>query len=375
MDSGDGKRNLVLYAKKGATDLIRANLGISTTKLTKDVGDGYVAWIAEGRDKTGRTEQAVGSASTQGLKGQHLASAVMIAQTRATRRMTLQFVGGGLLDESELNETTADINRAPASLASMATLPAPQPIVVPNTEAGKDITLGLIKSTDSPRVKAILTAVDKIPAGADIAESFKSILEQYPVKPLVVAPEPFSSGTITPQPIPGTEPLEPLVQIEAAEPKRRRRRTKAEMEASRNNVTAADDFGTPIVPAENPFVTPDLIKPSPELIQVKEDELKNAMQPLFDPQPPFNLDYPTSEQEADYRKRLQTWVEILKTAGMTGGINWRLKRYTLAMFPDAVVDNGRLRLTSTQWDALLADFDKRQYQDLVAIINSVAEKA
>jgi hypothetical protein len=104
--------------------------------------------------------------------------------------------------------------------------------------------------------------------------------------------------------------------------------------------------------------------------QVIDEVVEQAVKELMP-----ELVYPTIEQEAEYRKRLQSWVDILKTAGMTGGINWRLKRYTLAMFPDAVVDNGRLRLTSTQWDALLADFDKRQYQDLVAIINSVAEKA
>ncbi len=69
MDSGEGKRNLVLYAKKGATDIIRGNLQISTISLEQANGPGYVSWVVKGQDKTGRVEQAVGSASIEGLRG------------------------------------------------------------------------------------------------------------------------------------------------------------------------------------------------------------------------------------------------------------------------------------------------------------------
>ena len=127
MDSGDGARTLVLYALKGATDVLRNIHGISGTGLTKDVGDGYVAWIASGVNKDGRTEVAVGAASTKGLTGEGLARAVTVAQTRATRRLTLQFVGAGILDESEVNEKTTNIS-------SVATLPTPiMPSVAPSS--------------------------------------------------------------------------------------------------------------------------------------------------------------------------------------------------------------------------------------------------
>jgi hypothetical protein len=321
--------------------------------------------------------------------------------------MTLQFVGGGLLDESELNETTADINRAPASLASMATLPAPQPTSGINLAPGMDVTKPL------------------------------SV-------PQMAVPAPFSSGTITPQHIPGTEPIEPLVQIEPAEPKRRRRRTKAEMAQAAVNialdaVTAQNPEATKLMVHANQLITEAQAEAIPDNIpdkvsgntmtvalnsNVSQLAVTNSIPPICEIHketmvlrfyerpggPPGNgyicqsccsqrtldaniekvttellnhtnetTDYPTAEQEADYRKRLQSWVDILKTAGMTGGINWRLKRYTLAMFPDAVVDNGRLRLTGKQWDTLLADFDTKQHQlgpqALVAEINTIAEKA
>jgi hypothetical protein len=413
METGDGKRNLTLYAKKAATDIIRANKQISTTKLTKDEGRGYVAWIVEGKDATGRTEMAVGSASTEGLKGTQLATAVMLAQTRGTRRMTLQFVGG-LLDESELNETTTDINRSSTSLASMATLPAPQPQVEPNSQAGKDVTEDVRKAVDPN------TALDSITDAVLLNPNRKSGFNK------MVAPEPFSSGSIIPQPIPGVEPIEKLVEIEqfnkyptmaeaaktitdpvvlaAADAlvkelvegkPRRRRRTKAEMEAARNNVNASEDFGAPYL--------------GPEHIKAKEEELKVAMQPLYDPEPPFNIapevlqagneiiqnlaetmkplfaaaqesEYPTKEQEDAYRARLKVYTnEILKNGGMTDGIIWRVKRYTMHLFPDAIVENGKLKLTVKQWDQLLATFDERVKVlgpgGLVLIINEVAEKA
>jgi hypothetical protein len=427
MDGGDGKRRLIAYARRGTTDILRGIHGINVLSITKDSGPGYVSFTAVGKNRDGRQEIAVGAASLEGLKGDRLAAAVATAQTRALRRLTLQFVGGGLLDESELNETTADINRAPASLASMATLPAPQPTVVPNAEAGKDITPVLHH--------------DPVFGGSKFLDCWTATPEQGKAASIqMAAPEPFSSGTITPQPIPGTEPLEPLVQVEefskypsfremaktitdpdvlaaakaSLEPKRRRRRTKAEMEAAKtedNSDNIPDKVsGNTVTVALNPNVSQLAVTNSiPPICEIHKETMVLSFYERPGG-PPGNsyvcqsccsqrildaniekvttellnhanetTDYPTAEQEADYRKRLQTWVDVLKTAGMTGGINWRLKRYTLAMFPDAVVDNGRLRLTAKQWDTLLADFDTKQHQlgpqALVAEINTIAEKA
>jgi hypothetical protein len=126
---GDNGRHLVLYAKKGATDLIRQNRGISTISLEalpKDLVPGQVCFMAAGRDKNGREERAIGAADIDGLRGKALTDAIMIAQTRATRRMTLQFVGGGILDESEIPTSTALVNNV-----ALDTITA-QPVVIPN---------------------------------------------------------------------------------------------------------------------------------------------------------------------------------------------------------------------------------------------------
>lgn len=137
-DDGSKPRT-VLYAKKGATDIIRQNRGITTLELTRDSVElpGIISYLAVGKDKTDRVERAVGAVGIEGLSGKRLASAVMTAQTRAIRRMTLQFVGGGILDEAEVEAgqlTTATGQNV--ALDSIQT----QPTVVPNNEVGRDIT-------------------------------------------------------------------------------------------------------------------------------------------------------------------------------------------------------------------------------------------
>jgi hypothetical protein len=145
MDDGTGLRKLVLYARKGTADLLRDIHGISIVSLTPCHTADFAAFVAVGTNKIGRQEIAIGACSIVGLKGDRLASAVMTAQTRADRRLTLQFVGGGLLDESEVNSTVADIRSSAASLAQLSGSPTvfppmPPPAVKPNAAPGLDTT-------------------------------------------------------------------------------------------------------------------------------------------------------------------------------------------------------------------------------------------
>jgi len=82
-NDGTGEKHLVLYAKRGATDLMRGVHGISVDEIKETLGDGFVMFTAKGHDKTGRTDVAVGSANLKGLSGKHLDNALMTAQTRA----------------------------------------------------------------------------------------------------------------------------------------------------------------------------------------------------------------------------------------------------------------------------------------------------
>lgn len=135
MDSGDGKRQLVLYVKRGATDIIRDRRKINVDSMVQTNGEGYVGWVVTGHDSAGRQEIAVGAVSTKGLSGKAIADAVMTAQTKGCRRLTLQFAGGGFLDELEVNEKTTSIVNAPQPLSILA-----PPSVRPSVAPGRDIT-------------------------------------------------------------------------------------------------------------------------------------------------------------------------------------------------------------------------------------------
>src|SRR5208337_538419 len=106
--------NRVLYAKRGAAEVLRKNMGIDILSLTPYESNGWLLFTAVAKNREGRQEVAVGAAYVQGITGEKVAHAVMTAQTRAVRRVTLQFVTGGILDESEV-QTQAQFTQAPAA--------------------------------------------------------------------------------------------------------------------------------------------------------------------------------------------------------------------------------------------------------------------
>lgn len=135
VDETEGPSRLVPYAKRGATENVRNNLQIDVTSLTNQMVGGSVVFTATATSKkNGRQEISTGSKYIKDLAGTALDDAIMTAQTRALRRVTLQFVGAGVLDESEVNQRKI-VHVSPA-IAQPA-----QSTVAPNSEPGKDITL------------------------------------------------------------------------------------------------------------------------------------------------------------------------------------------------------------------------------------------
>jgi hypothetical protein len=141
-DPETGLRNRVLYAKRGVAEILRHKLGISVTSLVSTENSGLITFTATGVDKTGRQEMAVGSAYLEGLRADKKAHGVMTAQTKAVRRLTLQFVTGGILDETEVQAQSALQGAPAASEAALAGSPTvlPPPTVAPSVAPGKDIT-------------------------------------------------------------------------------------------------------------------------------------------------------------------------------------------------------------------------------------------
>lgn len=98
---------LVLYTTKSCTEQLRSIRGISLKIIDKQAINEVYVVTAEAKDREGREDSATGAVSIAGLKGDALANAMMKAETKAKRRVTLSISGLGLLDESELETIPA----------------------------------------------------------------------------------------------------------------------------------------------------------------------------------------------------------------------------------------------------------------------------
>lgn len=98
---------LTLYAKRDAADQLRKRDGISVTIQSREtIGDVYVV-TAHAQTPDGRTDESIGAVNTKGLTGDALANALMKAETKSKRRVTLSICGLGWLDETEVETVPA----------------------------------------------------------------------------------------------------------------------------------------------------------------------------------------------------------------------------------------------------------------------------
>lgn len=92
---------LTLYARKDATDQLRDLHGVTITALERERTEDLQIVTAHATDRHGRTDSSIGAVSIKGLSGEALANALMKAETKAKRRVTLSIVGLGWMDEIE----------------------------------------------------------------------------------------------------------------------------------------------------------------------------------------------------------------------------------------------------------------------------------
>jgi hypothetical protein len=93
---------LRLYALRDCADQLRRLHGISIYIANRErVNDIYVV-TARAKDRQGREDESTGAVAVGNLKGDALANALMKAETKAKRRVTLSIAGLGWLDETEL---------------------------------------------------------------------------------------------------------------------------------------------------------------------------------------------------------------------------------------------------------------------------------
>ena len=109
---------LRLYALRDCADQLRRLHGISIYIANRErMNDIYIV-TARAKDRQGREDESTGAVTVGNLKGDALANALMKAETKAKRRVTLSIAGLGWLDETEVE-----------------TIPQGQPGAVARTEA------------------------------------------------------------------------------------------------------------------------------------------------------------------------------------------------------------------------------------------------
>lgn len=145
---------LTLYATKACTEQLRRLYGVSIGELEGKEVNGVYLVTARGRDNHGRTDAATGAVPIKGLSGDALANALMKAETKAKRRLTLSMCGLGFLDESEIetipNASTATVSVVhgftpqPSREPERPALPEPEP----QPEPQRDATASLIDWRD-----------------------------------------------------------------------------------------------------------------------------------------------------------------------------------------------------------------------------------
>lgn len=111
---------LKLYATRACSDQLRKLHGVSLTIHSRELVDDIYTVVSRAEDAAGRTDEACGVVSVKNLSGEARANALMKAETKAKRRVTLSICGLGWLDETEVE--TIQQNQPPQQHLMLAAL-------------------------------------------------------------------------------------------------------------------------------------------------------------------------------------------------------------------------------------------------------------
>ena len=173
---------LVLYAKRDATDQLRKIHGVSIERLERETVEGVYIVTVYARDAHGRVDSSIGAVPIENLKGEQRANAIMKAETKAKRRVTLSICGLGMLDETETG-SIPDAHVATIDHETGEVLDAPPPVrPVEMADARDDMRgVGFAAPLDETLERSLLLA--KCKAAADTrglnAKQRAAILDQY----------------------------------------------------------------------------------------------------------------------------------------------------------------------------------------------------
>lgn len=152
------QNKLTLYATRDATDQLRRKLNISVRPVRREFVLGDTLYVVEVEaELAGRKDFATAAVAVKGLEGDALANALMKAETKAKRRVTLSIAGLGFLDETEV-ATIAEAEPANGDAVY------PEPVEEPVTQT---------------QLKAIHVAKRKLGLNDD---EYRAVLAEYGVQ-------------------------------------------------------------------------------------------------------------------------------------------------------------------------------------------------
>ena len=117
---------MILYARRAATEQLRRLHNVSITIVSRETIEGCCVVTARATLPSGRCDENLGAVPITGLKGEALCNAIMKAETKAKRRVTLAICGLAFLDDSEV-EGVRGAERVPVPVAPPQLAVVPEP--------------------------------------------------------------------------------------------------------------------------------------------------------------------------------------------------------------------------------------------------------
>lgn len=181
----------VLYCDRSGTQQLSKLHSVSHEIKTREViSDCYVV-TAQASTPEGRHTESIGAVSIAGLKGDALCNAMMKAETKAKRRATLDLLGLGVLDETEIE--TIPIAQA-TDVSTWQEEPGTGPIT---EEARKQITdIASERGIPTDQALALLRDFGFKSTKAVTADKFDDVIKAFrewqPAEPTEPPPVPAS---------------------------------------------------------------------------------------------------------------------------------------------------------------------------------------
>jgi hypothetical protein len=158
----------VLYAKREATEQLRFlhQVSIDAKNFTREVIEGIYVVTAPASLPNGRTDVSTGAVSIANVNGEARANAMMKAETKAKRRVTLSICGLGMLDETE-------VESIPEAVIQLREPPTAAAVPVVASDDGPDL------GVDLPPGTVRVTYVGAGKAGAKGEIGFSNAPDRY----------------------------------------------------------------------------------------------------------------------------------------------------------------------------------------------------